>query len=199
MTEKEILGGLSVMLGMVSYVIYIWGIYQGVTKPHLFTWLIWGILMSIAFTVQVVEKAGPGAWNLGISALITFFIAGASFFYGEKNITRSDWTSFIIALLAIPVWKMTGNPLWAVVIASMINIAASFPTFRKSWIKPWEEPVLSYFIFAMQFILSIFAMERITTAIVFYPTTIIVMNLLLIMMLLWRRKRNPLKSKKAPG
>ena len=188
MTEKEILGGLAVVMGMVCYAVYIHGIYRGNTKPHLFTWLIWGILMSIAFTAQVIEKAGPGAWSLGISALIVFFIAGVSFFRGEKNITRSDWATFITALLAIPVWKITGNPLWAVVIVSMINAVSYYPTFRKSWKKPWEECALAYFICIIQYSVSILALERITFTTALYPTIVTIMAGLLVLMLLWRRK-----------
>jgi len=188
MTEKEIIGGLSVVMGILCFAVYIWGIYKGTTKPHLFTWLIWGIVMSIAFTAQVIEKAGPGAWSLGISALITFFIAGVSFFRGEKNITKSDWMAFITALLAIPVWKITGNPLWAVVIVSMIDAVSYYPTFRKSWIKPWEECALAYFIGLMQFSISIFALEKLTLTTALYPIVITIMNGLLVLMLLWRRK-----------
>ena len=188
MTEKEILGGLSVVMGMACYAVYIHEIYRGNTKPHLFTWLIWGIIMSIAFVVQVVEKAGPGAWHIGISALIVFFIAGMSFFRGEKNITKSDWTAFIIALLAIPVWQITGNPLWAVVIVSMIDAAAFYPTFRKSWTKPWEESAKAYFICMIQYSVSILALERITFTTVLYPTIVTIMAGLLVLMLLWRRK-----------
>jgi len=188
MTEKEIIGGLSVVMGILCFAVYIWGIYKGTTKPHLFSWIIWGILMSIAFAVQVVEKAGPGAWNLGVSAMIVFFIVGVSFFYGEKHITRSDWMAFIIALLAIPVWKMTGNPLWAVVIAAMINVTAYYPTFRKSWMKPWDEPVLAYFIGAMPFVLSLFALEKVTPATVIYPVVAATLSTMMVLMLLWRRK-----------
>ncbi|MCK4945188.1 MAG: hypothetical protein KAS59_02885 [Alphaproteobacteria bacterium] len=188
MTEKEIIGGLSVVVGMICSVVYIWGIYKGTTKPHLFSWLIWGIVMSIAFAVQVVEKAGPGAWNLGRATLVAFFIVGVSFFCGEKHITKSDWMAFIIALLAIPVWKMTGNPLLAIMIVSIIEVAAFYPTFRKSWMKPWEEPALAYFIGAMQFSLSLFALEKVTPATTLYPVVAATLNLLLIIMLLWRRK-----------
>ena len=188
MTEKEILGGLSVVLGLVCYVVYMWGIYRGSTKPHLFTWLLWSILISITFSVQVVENAGPGSWHIGMSALVTLFIVGVSFFRGEKNITRSDWAAFIIALSAIPVWKMTGNPLWAIIIVSMIDAAAYYPTFRKSWMKPWEEPALAYFIGMVQFSISLFALERVAFTTALYPAVVAVLNFTMVLLLLWRRK-----------
>ncbi|MCK5555759.1 MAG: hypothetical protein KAI76_05940, partial [Alphaproteobacteria bacterium] len=65
---------------------------------------------------------------------------------------------------------------------------AFYPTFRKSWMKPWEEPALAYFIGTMQFSLSLFALERVTPATVIYPVVAATLNLLLIIMLLWRRK-----------
>ena len=188
MTEKEILGGLSVVLGLVCYAVYIWGIYKGSTKPHLFTWLIWSILISITFSVQVVENAGPGSWHIGMSAMMNFFIVGVSFFRGEKNITRSDWVAFIIALSAIPVWKMTGNPLWAIIIVSMIDAAAYYPTFRKSWMKPWEEPALAYFIGMVQFSISLFALERVAFTTALYPAVVAALNFTMVFLLLWRRK-----------
>ena len=188
MTEKEILGGLSVVMGLVCYAVYIWGIYRGSTKPHLFTWLIWSILISIAFAVQVVENAGPGSWHIGMSAMMNFFIVGVSFSRGEKNITRSDWAAFLIALLAIPVWKMTGNPLWAVVIVSMINVTACYPTFRKSWMNPWGEPALVYFVGVVPFSLSIFALERVAFTTALYPAVIVAINITMVFLLLHRRR-----------
>ena len=188
MTEKEILGGLSFVMGMACFAVSIWAFYRGSTKPHLFTWLLWSILLSIAFAVQVVENAGPGSWHIGISALIAFFIVGVSFFRGEKHITKSDWAAFIIAMSAIPVWQMTGNPLWAIIIVSMIDAAAYYPTFRKSWMKPWEEPALAYFIGMVQFSLSLFALERVAFTTALYPAVVVAMNVTMVLLLLCRRK-----------
>ncbi len=188
MSEKEIIGGLSVAVGLISYALYLWGIYRRTVRPHVFTWFIWGTLASIGFAVQYVEKGGPGAWNLGVAAAINFMIAGVAVFYGEKHISRSDWIAFIIAMGAIPVWWMTDNPLWAVVIVSAIDIVAFYPTFRKSWMKPAEEGACSFSIGAVQFLLSIFALEKPVLATVLYPVVVVSMNTLLVLMLLYRRR-----------
>ena len=37
MFEKEIIGGASVLVGLVSYAIYLWQVYHRQVKPHLFT------------------------------------------------------------------------------------------------------------------------------------------------------------------
>lgn len=189
MSEKEILGALSVVAGVVSYAVYLWGMYRGKLKPHVFTWTIWGVLLGTGFLVQYAEKAGPGSWNLGVSAVLTLFVAVVAYFYGEKNITRSDWISFLFALSAIPVWLATDNPLWAVIIISTIDSVAFYPTFRKSWSKPQEEGLASFFIGSFQFFLSILALEKMTLVTVLYPATIVSLNILLVLMLVYRRWR----------
>jgi chromate transport protein ChrA len=189
MSEKEIIGAGAVAIGLISYGIYLWQIYRRTVKPHVFTWLLWGLLTSIGFAAQYAENAGAGAWILGLSSLANFVIAALAYFYGEKNITKSDWVSFIIALSAIPVWMATSNPFYAVIIISIIDAVAFYPTFRKSWKKPQEESALSFTAMTVPFALSIFALEKITLTTALYPATIVTLNTLLIAMLLWRRKR----------
>jgi hypothetical protein len=188
MTAKEIIGALSVAVGLASYGIYLWGIYRRTVRPHVFTWIIWGTLAVIGFAVQYVEKGGPGAWNLGMAAAVNLLIAVAAGFYGEKEILRSDWVAFFIALAAIPVWWATDNPLWAVIIVSGIDLVAFYPTFRKSWLKPQEEGALSFSVCAVQFLLSVFALEKMNLTTVLYPAIVVIMNVLLVLMLLYRRR-----------
>ncbi|MBU6475592.1 MAG: hypothetical protein KGL10_04565 [Alphaproteobacteria bacterium] len=191
MSGKEIIGGLAVAFGLVSGALYLWQIFKRAVRPHAFSWIIWGMLAVISFAAQWVEKAGPGSWAMGFSALLCFVIAAASIFYGEKNVTRGDWIAFITALLAIPVWRMTHDPLWAVVIASCIDAVAFYPTFRKSWHRPHEEGLAAFSIYALQMMLSIAAMEKYTLTVVLYPATILVLNLTLIPALLYRRTKVP--------
>jgi len=188
MSEKEFMGALSVAVGVASYALYLWGVYRGNVRPHLFTWFIWGTLLSVGFAAQYAGNAGPGAWNTGVSAIITFAIAGTAYFRGEKHITRGDWIAFIIALSAIPVWRVTDNALWAVIIVSAIDAMAFYPTFRKSWDKPREEAAFSFFMGSLQFIFSIFALENVTFTTALYPAIIVIMNVMLVLMLLYRRK-----------
>jgi len=188
MSEKEIIGTLAIIIGMASYTIYLWQIYRRAVKPHAFTWVLWGLLMSIGFAAAYAEGAGAGTWVLGLSAIINFVIAALGYFYGERTIPRSDWIALIVALSAIPAWIATSDPLYAVIIVSGIDAVAFWPTFRKSWMKPYEESAFSFSVMTLQFILSIFALEKTTLTTTLYPATIVTLNVLLIAMILWRRK-----------
>ncbi len=188
MLGKEIIGGLATLLGTGSCLIYLWQIFKRTTKPHVFSWFIWGILSLIGFLAQYAAKAGPGSWAVGASSLFCFVVAFTGLFYGEKAITRGDWVCFIFSLSSIPVWLATSNPLWAVVIVSAIDAVAFYPTVRKSWFSPQEEGMTTFFIYGLQMFLALAALESYTLTTVLYPATIFVLNMGLTFMLFYRRR-----------
>ena len=80
---------LSIIVTAISLGLYIITIYKKETKPHLFTWLNWGIIMSIGAFAQFNLNGGYSAWVIAASATICLLIAASAIFYGEKNITKS--------------------------------------------------------------------------------------------------------------
>jgi hypothetical protein len=142
---RQILGAVAVLLGLIGYIFYIRGILQGKVKPHAFSWLVWGILTVIATLAQVVEGGGAGAWVTGFTALMSFGFAviglGAS---SRILIAKADWLFFIGALFAIPPWYFTGDPLWSVIIITVVDAVAFAPTFRKAYFHPESENVSTY-------------------------------------------------------
>jgi hypothetical protein len=86
MSEKEILGFLSVTVAFASYAIYAISIFKNKTRPHVFTWVIWGLSEAIAFSAQYSKGAGPGAWVTGVDAVVTLTIAVVAFWRGCFNL-----------------------------------------------------------------------------------------------------------------
>jgi hypothetical protein len=187
MVTKELLGAAAVLLPIAGYGRYMWDVFLGRTKPHVFSWLVWGIVTSIVFFAQLSDKAGPGSWTMGLGALIYFSIAVTALFRGEKDIRRSDWVAFLGALAAIPVWRATGEPLAAVILVTVIDALAFYPTFRKSYAKPHEETLFMYTIDVLRFGLSLMALETYSAVTALYPLFIIAADLSFIGMALWRR------------
>lgn len=188
MTFTLFIGWTTIIIGLLTYIPYFKSIYERKTKPHVFSWFIWGVLGAIAYFAQLSDGAGPGAWVNGITALVCFTIAGIALRYGEKNITRSDWLTFIGALSAIPVWYVTQNALYAILLITVIDALGFYPTFRKSWMKPGEENALTYGLSAGKYALSLLAIENYTMTTVFYSASLVAMNGLFVAMILWRRK-----------
>lgn len=186
---KTALGIIATLMALVSYVPYIRNIFSGKTKPHSFSWLVWGSLTAIAFVGQVSEKGGPGAWVTGFTACVSFFIFAAALKYGEKEITRSDWLSLIGAALALVLWLLTNQPLLAMVLITVIDALGFYPTFRKSYAKPYEETALTFALSAIKFVISIIALENLQVVTWLYPASLVLMNGIFVVMLLIRRRQ----------
>ncbi len=186
--SPEIWGMISVGLAIFALTPYVWSVLRGRTKPHLFTWIIWTILTGIAFLLQYTEGAGAGAWSGFVSTLFCIVILIASFKYGEKNITRSDWIVFLAALAAIPIWLLTKNAALAAVWVTAIDAAGYIPTMRKSWIKPYEEMVTTHALSLIKHLCVLLAVQNVHFATIFYSWGMVVMNGLLVAMLVFRRR-----------
>jgi uroporphyrinogen-III synthase len=119
MLLKQSLGIASVVLTFLAYIPYFQSLLRKKTKPHLFSWLIWTLVAGIVFVAQYMEGAGPGCWMAGFTTLMCANIVGFAMMRGEKNITRGDWIAFVSGLAAIILWKLTKDPLWAVIIVSL--------------------------------------------------------------------------------
>jgi hypothetical protein len=187
MTLKDMFGLLSLVLSVVSYVPYARSIFVANTKPHAFTWLVWGAVMAIAFVAQLLDKAGAGSWATGLSAAFCLGIGVVALFRGEKHITRGDWIALVITLLAIPLWVVTSDPLWSVLLVTGIDAVAYYPTFRKSYAKPDEELAFKYVLTVIRYLFSLLALEHYTVVTSVYQLVSIVMEMAIVVMLVWRR------------
>lgn len=185
--NKEIFGAISVAAGLVGTLWYWRSIHAGESKPHLFSFLVWGILAAIAAAAQISGGAGPGAWMSVSTAVIAVVTATWAYFSGEKNITRSDWISLAVAMSAIPLWLVTNNPLWAVVIVSLIDCAGFYPTIRKSWHKPHQENMAAWSLNAVKLGLALPAMGTLTLVTALYPGSFLALNLVFVGMCWIRR------------
>ena len=189
MSHQDWFGAVSVALAATGYTSYIVGILKKRTKPHLFSWGVWAIIMTIVFVAQFIKGAGAGAWVTGFSAAACLTIAALAIQHGEKNITTSDWLAFFGAITIIPVWYLTRDPLWAVLLATVIDAMAYYPTFRKSYGKPYEENTLTYSIDVIKWVVAFFALGNYSATTLIYPMFCLSANTLLVVMILWRRSK----------
>lgn len=187
---KIALGFIAAVLTIIAHIPYIVSILRGNTKPHMFTWIIWTLLTVIVVLAQIVGGAGPGAWSTAAVLLPCLIIAVLAIRQGEKNITRADWVMFVMGLAAIPVWLLTSNPLFAVLMVVVIDVLAFGPTFRKAWHRPHEEHSSMYGINIIRHAIAIAALTVYTPVTALYPIMLLVLNAAMWVMLLARRSFN---------
>lgn len=184
---KEILGFLAAILSIALHIPYLIQTLKGTNKPHIFTWIIWTILTWIAFFGQYVGEAGPGAWVTASTGLICLIITAAACKNGEKYITQSDWIMFSLEFRSIPLWAITNTPLLSMILITTIDCSAFYPTFRKSWIKPFEENSFMYGANIPRHLISIMAISNFSIITVIYPAALLLMNAVMFIMLKIRR------------
>lgn len=185
---KQIFSAIAILITFVAFIPYIRSILKGKTRPHAFSWIIWASVTFIVFLAQIADKGGLGAWPIGISGIITLYVAMLA--YSKKSdltITKTDWLFFISALTAIPFWYFTSNPLWAVMILTTIDLLGFAPTFRKSYQYPYSEQLTFYAIIASRNILSIFALENYSLTTLLFPAATAFACILFIQMVSIRR------------
>jgi len=184
-----VLAALGIIIGLLSFVPYFRDIFRGLTKPHVFSWFIWSLLVGITFLIQVAEGGGVGAWVTGIEALCCAAVTIFAYTRGEKNITRSDWICFVLALFAIVLWRLADQPLAAVILVLVADMLGYIPTLRKSYSKPHEETASQYALSAVHWVLAISALQVFMLTTWLYPAWMAVFDSVLVATLLIRRRQ----------
>lgn len=189
MLYKELLSAVAIAITLVAFLPYIRSIIYNKIKPHVFSWIIWGSTTFVVFLAQLDDGAGIGAWPIGISGLITFFVAFLSYLKkADTTITNLDWLFFISAMSALPFWYFTSNPLWAVIILTTVDVLGFGPTLRKSYQQPLSESPLFFSLFAIRNFIVILALENYSVTTVLFPAVVGTACLVLIALIFYRRR-----------
>jgi hypothetical protein len=186
---KQFLGAIAIGLTIIAYYPYIRSIIQGKTKPHVFSWIIWGTSTCIVFLAQLADKGGVGAWVIGFSGIISIYVAFLAYIKrSDSSSTRIDRMFFIVAMNALPIWHLTSDPLWAVVILTTVDLLGFAPTFRRSYISPFEEQLMFYVVMALRNLVVVAALENYSLTTVLFLATIATACLIFSLMVVYRRR-----------
>jgi len=186
---KELLSAIAIVLTFIVFFPYIRSIIQGTIKPHVFSWVIWGTTTFVVFLAQLEDNGGVGAWPIGVSGSITIFIALLAYLKrADITITKTDWLFFISAMMSLPFWYFTSDPLWAVVVLTTVDVLGFGPTVRKAYIHPYSESMVFFSLFTVRNLIVIIALENYTVTTVLFPAVIAAACMSLIVMVTQRRQ-----------
>lgn len=185
---KSVLGCVSIFIGFIAYFIYFKNIFRGKTKPHAFSWSIWGTINAIAFAAQLVKGGGAGSWSTAVTALVCFGISALAFHFGNKIFSHYDWACLAGAFLALLLWILTKDPTASVILLSITDVLGAIPTLRKGYLKPHEDTASAFALNALKFVVAIVALGSYSIATWLFPLTVIVMNTSITSVILVRRR-----------
>ena len=186
---KEIIAAIAVILAFVAYIPYFRDIIKGKTKPHVYSWFVWGFITVIIFALQVKGGAGAGALVTLSAAICSFAVFFLGLKNGKKDITKSDTVFFLLALLATAIWVFAKRPGLSVLLLVTIDMLGFIPTVRKSWQKPQEETLFTWELNGFRHGLSILALKQYNFLTLLYPVAWTLANIFFSLMLVARRKR----------
>ena len=72
-------------------------------------------------------------------------------------------------LSALPVWMLTAEPLYAVIILTLIDLSGFLPTLRKIHREPYSESVIFFALFAVRNLLVLLALEHYSAVTILFP------------------------------
>ncbi len=185
---KELLAAAAVLLTFAMYAPYVRSIRKGETKPHVCSWITWTLSTLVVFLAQLAGQGGAGAWPIGVSGLVTSYIAFLAYrSRADTSITRTDWAFLAIAVAALPCWLLTSNPLLAVALLTGSELAGFGPTFRFAFHHPNEERIGFYLLSVLRNSLAISALEHYSLTTVLFPAAKSVVCAMLVAMIAYRR------------
>lgn len=170
--HKWVLAGLSALLSIGTIIYYVITINSGKIKPHMFTWLIWGIVTAVVAVTQITSKGGPGSTLAVIVTINCFIVAGMSYYKGDRNFPLSDKICLVGCIIAIALWPMMKAPLLSLVIVTIIDTFGFIPTLRKSYKNPQEENMIVFFFYGLAYLISVFALNQVSWLTGLYPIAI---------------------------
>ena len=186
---KIFLGYGAIVVGIIGYIPYLYGIFKNKVRPHAFSWLVWGTTIGIVFFIQLEEKGGAGSWVTGISSLICFAIFILASLKNRQKFPLFDWMSLFSALFVLLLWWKTNNSILSIVLITVADTMGFLPTFRKAFLKPFEEVAITFILNAVKYSIAIIALENLSLASWLYPATVVFTNSAFVSMLFLRRRQ----------
>ena len=175
---------------MLAVIPYIKDILHGTTRPNIFSWLLWVLLLSISTIAQFSSGA---SWSvifligdlIGTSIIFILCLVG----YGYKEYGWLEWICLGLAVIAIISWQLTNQPILAIVFSIIADALASIPTIVKAYRDPWSEDSLQWIIIASASILAVLSTTIWDLANIIFPAYLFLVNGTIGTVSLIRRKK----------
>ena len=99
--------------------------------------------------------------------------------FGYVKYTRFDVICQIAAVIGLILWQVFNTPLIAVIASVTIDLIGALPTFRHSWVKPYEETWTTYAWCGIGALIALFAIESYNWTSLLYPVYIVLVNIVM--------------------
>jgi hypothetical protein len=163
MEKEAIFALISTVIYLIAVFPYLRDVLSWKTLPHPYSYLIWTIVLLISVSVLLYS----GEYVASIPGITSAIISGIWCFYGFKSywnlpINWFDKSCLLLALGTVIYGVLTRDFFNTIILAICIDLLAFLPTFKKWWILPWSETIITWFLAWIQYIFMLLALTHIS-------------------------------------
>lgn len=190
--SHHLAAALASVITLAIFTPYLVAVWRGTMRPHVISWVIWGLTTILVAGGQLLAGAGIGAVPILLSGVLSSAVAVLALMrlragHLDSGVTRFDVWCLVIVLGCIPVWLATGDERWSMLMLTLIDLIGFVPTVRTVWQRPHAESALLFFAFAVRNAVAVVSVEAINLSTVVFPTVIGTACLGLVLLVLIRR------------
>jgi hypothetical protein len=185
----QILGWLSFVVLLLSYIPYVIDILKGNTKPERAAFFIWTVLGFSLISSQLAEGGRESVLlSVGgtVGPLIVFLL---SIKYGVGGFLLRDKFALVFAAIGLLLWYLTNNPAFVLWIAILIDSAGVYLLLIKSYKDPASELPLLWASGVVAGTLSILSVGRLDINLLAFPVWLTINNGVIFTTIIYRTKK----------
>ncbi len=167
---------ISIILPLISPLIYSKAILKGDAKPHRTTRFVLLLINALATASLLAQHNNVAAWLAGASLLQSIIVFTLSIKHGMGGWAKMDVICLAIALLGIIAWQTTNDPVLALYFAILADFTGIVPTIIKTYHHP-ETEIWSFFLIdAVAACFNLLALQSWTINGYVYPAFLLLIN-----------------------
>jgi hypothetical protein len=170
---------ISSILAIVNILPYIRDVYRKKNKPRIVSWLTWSLLTGIASAASFSDRQYASGILLLLSSLETLSVVILGWRFGVREFDFFDAACQAAAVVGLVLWLIFNSPSIAIIATISIDIAASLPTLRHAWRKPFEETAITFFLGSLAALFTFMAAKNFKITAVAFPIYLVLMNFLI--------------------
>lgn len=186
MDMKAIFGILSSIVLIIGGVPYLIDIHNKKVHPHILSWVGWSFITALGGSAMLASGSHWVVALLFANTFLCFSIAGYSIIrkVGVWSTSIYDFLFFGLGILGLVLWRVTGSPIIALVLAIIADFSFGLPTIIKTYKNPESETYFAWLASTASGLLSLFAIENFNFSEVAYPAYLFIFDMIVLFLVL---------------
>lgn len=157
---QSIFSLLGTIFTLLCFVPYIVTILQGKTKPNRATWWVWATNGTVLTLGNLAAGADYTILPIVCSVAAQWCVALLSIKHGEGGWNPLDRKCLMASGISFILWRILEYDLIAIILPLLVDVLAAIPTLKKSYLFPETEDLLTYILYTLGGLFTVFAIQE---------------------------------------